>query len=168
MNDPSLFASPLARQAARNLHRIELLTEHPAWTDWVCRWHFWRTQRMMAVTPDEAAAWLPALAFAVSRERNVSVLSELARYPIPDPIPPEARPWRDRVIRSWEQYCPPRAWEQTIRLSALVRLDRRLERLPEWLREARRARDLRWYDRPSRLAALAGWRPRPGDGPPYG
>jgi len=49
-----------------------------------------------------------------------------------------------------------------------VRLDRRVERLPEWLREARRAMDLEPKNRHPRLAALAGWRPRPGDGPPHG
>jgi len=57
---------------------------------------------------------------------------------------------------------------ETIRLAVLVRLDRRVERLPEWLAEARRALDLAWYDRPSLLAALAGWRPRPGDALPHG
>jgi len=49
-----------------------------------------------------------------------------------------------------------------------VRLDRRVERLPEWLREARRALDLAPKNRHPRLAALAGWRPRPGDAPPHG
>jgi len=49
-----------------------------------------------------------------------------------------------------------------------VRLDRRAERLPEWLREARRALDLAPEDRHLRLAALAGWQPRPGDAPPHG
>jgi len=29
MSDPFLFASPLARQAARNLHRLEVLTANP-------------------------------------------------------------------------------------------------------------------------------------------
>jgi len=48
-----------------------------------------------------------------------------------------------------------------------VRLDRRAERLPEWLTEARQAMDLEPEDRYLRLAALAGWRPRPGDGPPH-
>jgi len=168
MSDPSLFVSPLVRQAARNLHRLELLTEHPAWTDWVCRWHFWRTRRMMAVTPDEAAAWLPALAFAVSCEKDADVLAQLARQSLPEPLPPEALPWRDRLIQVWEQYPAATTRGKTIRLVALVRLDRRAERLPEWLREARRALDLLWYDRPPRLAALAGWRPRPGDGPPHG
>jgi len=168
MSNPSLFVSLLVRQAARNLHRLEVLTEHPDWTNWVCRWHFWRTRRMMAVTPDEAAAWLPALAFALSCEKGADVLAQLARQSLPEPLPPEAIPWRDRLIQVWEQYPADTTWEKTIRLAALVRLDRRVERLPEWLREARRALDLLWYDRPSRLAALAGWRPRPGDGPPHG
>jgi hypothetical protein len=168
MSDPSLFASPLVRQAARNLHRLEVLTEHPAWTDWFYRWHFWRTRRMMARTPDEAAAWLPAVAVAVQWDSQILVLEELTHWPIPESLPPEAIPWRDRLIRSWEQYPAATDWVKTIRLSALVRLDRRVERLPEWLREARRARDLVWYDRDLRLAALAGWRPRPGDGPPHG
>jgi hypothetical protein len=168
MSDPSLFVSPLVRQAARNLHRLEVLMANPGWTDLPGRDDFWRAWRMMALTPDEATAWLPALAFAVSCERNASVLLELARYPIPDPIPPEARPWRDRLIQVWEQYRPGTARGKTIRLAALVRLDRRVERLPEWLREARRALDLGRYDRHLRLAALAGWRPRPGDGPPHG
>jgi len=176
MNDPhdrgnrpaAPSVSPLVRQAARNLHRLELLAEHPAWTDWVCRWHFWRTRRMMAKTPDDPAAWLPALALAVSCEKDASVLAELARQPLPEPLPPEALPWRDRLIRNWEQLPVPTKEEKSTRLSALVRLDRRVERLPEWLREARRALDLGWYDRHLRLAALAGWRPRPGDGPPHG
>jgi len=100
MSDPSLFVSPLVCQAARNLHRLEVLTANPGWTDLSCRTAFWRAWWVMALTPDEATAWLPALAFAVSRERNAYVLPELARCPIPDPIPPEARPWRDRLIRS--------------------------------------------------------------------
>jgi len=162
MSNPSLFVSPLVRQAARNLHTVEWLS------DWFDRWSFWRTRRMMAVTPDEAAAWLPALAFAVSREKYPAVLAEFARQPLPEPLPPEALPWRDRLIQVWEQYPADTTWEKTIRLAALVRLDRRAERLPEWLREARRAPDLGWYDRPLCLAALAGWRPRPGDAPPHG
>jgi hypothetical protein len=171
MSDPSLFVSPLARQAARNLRTVEWLSGsgNDTWhTDWVCRGNFWRTWRTMAMTPDEAAAWLPALAFAVSCEKHPYVLAEFVQQPLPEPLPPEAIPWRDRLIRSWEQYCPPGAWEKTIRLFALVRLDRRLERLPEWLREAREALDLVWYQRHFRLAALASWRPRPGDGPPHG
>jgi len=169
MSDPSLFASPLARQAARNLHTVGWLSENDTWrSDWSYRWNFWRTRRMMARTPDEAAAWLPALAFAVSCEKDANVLPEFARQPLPEPLPPEAIPWRDRLIRSWEQYRPAPTWEKTIRLFALVRLDRRVERLPEWLREARRALDLGWYDRRLRLAALAGWRPRPSDSPPHG
>jgi hypothetical protein len=165
MSNPSLFASPLVRQAARNLHRLELLTENPAWTDLVCRWNFWHTRRMMALTPDEAAAWLPALAFAVSCEKDAGVLAEFARWPLPEPLPPEALPWRDRLIQVWEQYPADTTWEKTIRLAALVRLDRRAAPLPEWLREARRALDLAPEDRHLRLAALAGWRPRPGDRP---
>ena len=168
MSDLSLFVSPLVRQAARNLHRIELLTENPAWTDWFYRSYFWHSRRMMAVTPDEAAAWLPALAFAISCESDAPVLAELARWPIPERLPPEALPWRAALIRSWEQQRAATSWGETIRLAALVRLDRRVERLPEWLREARQAPDLGWYDRPLCLAALAGWRPRPGDAPPHG
>jgi hypothetical protein len=83
-------------------------------------------------------------------------------------LPPEALPWRDRLIQVWEQYPAATTWAKTIRLAALVRLDRRAERLPEWLTEARRALDLVGYDRHLRLAALAGWRPRPGDAPPHG
>jgi len=168
MSDLSLFVSPLVRQAARNLHRIELLTENPAWTDWFYRSYFWHTRRMMAVTPDEAAAWMPAMAFAISCESDAPVLAELARWPIPERLPPEALPWRAALIRSWEQQRAVTSWGKTICLAALVRLDRRAERLPEWLAEARRARYLRWYDRDLRLAALAGWRPRPGDGLPHG
>jgi len=168
MSDPSLFASPLVRQAARNLHRLEVLTANPLWTDMCRREDFWRAWWVMARTPDEAAAWLPALAFAVSCEKDADVLPALARCPIPDPMPPEARPWRDRLIQNWEQRPVPTEEEKSIRLFALVRLDRRVERLPEWLREARRALDLEPEDRHLRLAALAGWRPRPGDGPPHG
>jgi len=169
MSDPSLFVSPLIRQTARNLHTVEWLSENNTWrSDSSYRWYFWRTRRMMAITPDEAAAWLPALAFAVSCEKDANVLPEFAWWPLPDPLPPEAIPWRDRLIRSWEQCRPATTWEKTIRLAALVRLDRRAERLPEWLTEARRARDLVGYDRYLHLAALAGWRPRPGDAPPHG
>jgi hypothetical protein len=169
MSDPSLFVSQLARQAARNLHTVEWLSENNTWSsNPSCRWNFWRTRRMMARTPDEAAAWLPALAFAVSCEKDASILAEFARQPLPEPLPPEALPWRDRLIRSWEQYRPFIAWTKTILLAALVRLDRRVERLPEWLREARRAPELEPEERRLRLAALAGWRPRPGDGPPHG
>jgi len=167
MSDPSL--SPLVRQAARNLHTVEWLSENNTWSyDWFCRRNFWRTRRMMARTPDEAAAWLPALAFAVSYEKDANVLDEFARQPLPEPLPLEAIPWRDRLIRNWEQRPVPTEKEQSIRLFALVRLDRRVERLPEWLREARRAPDLGWCARHLRLAALAGWRPRPGDDPPHG
>jgi hypothetical protein len=169
MSDPSLFAPPLARQAARNLHTVEWLSGNDTWRSaWFCRWYFWRTRRMMAVTPDEAAAWLPALAFAVSCEKDADVLAELAWQPLPEPLPPEARPWREILIRNWEQRPVPTEKEKSIRLFALVRLDRRAERLPEWLREARRALDLAPEDRHLRLAALAVWRPRPGDGPPHG
>jgi len=82
-------------------------------------------------------------------------------------LPPEALPWRDRLIQVWEQYPAATDWHESFRLAALVRLDRRAERLPEWLTEARRARDLVGYDRHLHLAALAGWRPRPGDAPPH-
>jgi hypothetical protein len=169
MSNPSLFASPLARQAARNLHTVEWLSGNDTWRSaWFCRWYFWRTRRMMARAPDEAAAWLPALAFAVSCEKDADVLAELAWQPLPEPLPPEARPWREILIRNWEQRPVPTEKEKSIRLFALVRLDRRVERLPEWLREARRALDLAPEDRHLRLAALAVWRPRPGDGPPHG
>jgi hypothetical protein len=166
MSNPSLFASPLVRQAARNLRTVEWLSENNTWSsDTFYRWSFWRIRRMMSMTPDDAAAWLPALAFAVNREKELYVLAEFARQPLPEPLPPEALPWRDRLIQVWEQYPAATAWRKTIRLSALVRLDRRAERLPEWLREARRALELEPEDRRLRLAALAGWRPRPGDRP---
>jgi len=169
MSDPSLFASPLARQAARNLCTVEWLSENNIWSsDSFYRRYFWRTRRMMAVTPDEAAAWLPALAFAVSCEKDADVLAEFARQPLPEPLPPEALPWCAALIRSWKRQRTATPWGKTVRLAALVRLDRRVERLPEWLREARRAPDLGWYDRYLRLAALAVWQPRPGDGPPHG
>jgi hypothetical protein len=68
MSDPSLFVSPLARQAARNLRTVEWLSENNTWSfNPFYRRDFWRTRRMMAVTPDEAAAWLPALAVTVQR-----------------------------------------------------------------------------------------------------
>jgi len=168
--------SPLVRQAARNLHRLELMAGNTAWSsNWLYRWNFWRFRQILVQTPDGAAAWLPALAFAVSREKDPYVrekdpyvLAEFARWPLPEPLPPEALPWRDRLIQVWEQYPAALTWEKTIRLSALVRLDRRAERLPEWLAEARRALDLAPGNRHPRLAALAGWRPRPGDGLPHG
>jgi len=169
MNEHHFSVSPLVRQAARNLHRLELMAGNTAWSsNPFYRQYFWRTRRMMARTPDESAAWLPALAFAVSCEKDPAVLPEFARWPLPEPLPPEALPWRDRIIQVWEQYPTATAWVKTICLSALVRLDRRAERLPEWLGEARRALDLVGYGRYLRLAALAGWRPRPGDGPPHG
>ena len=92
---------------------------------------------MVAMVPDEATAWLPALAFAVSREKDPDVLAELAGWTFPEPMPPEAYPWRDRLIRSWEQCRPATTIGKTICLSAPVRLGRRAERLPEWLAEAR-------------------------------
>jgi len=169
MSDPSLSASPLARQAARNLRTVEWLSENNTWrSDSSYRWNFWRTRQMMARTPDEAAAWLPALAFAVSCEKDADVLDEFARWPLPEPLPPEAIPWRDRLIQVWEQYPADTTWEKTIRLFALVRLDRRLERLPEWLAEAYQALDRKPENRRLRLAALVGWRPRPGDLPAHG
>jgi len=169
MSEHHLAVSPLVCQAARNLHTVEWLSGNDTWRSaWSCRWYFWRTRRMMARTPDEAAAWLPALAFAVSCEKDDDVLAELARQPLPEPLPPEALPWRAALIRSWEQQRAATSWGKTVRLAALVWLDRRAERLPEWLREARRVPDLVWYDRPLCLAALAGWRPRPGDTPPHG
>jgi len=169
MSEHHLAVSPLVCQAARNLHTVEWLSENNTWRSaWFCRWYFWHTRRMMARTPDEAAAWLPAMAFAVSREKDPYVLPEFAWQPLPEPLSPEAIPWRDALIQVWEQYPAATTREETIRLSALVRLDRRAERLPEWLREARRALELKPEDRHLRLAALAGWRPRPGDGPPHG
>ena len=169
MSEHHLAVSPLVCQAARNLHTVEWLSGNDTWRfNWLYRWNFWRIRRMMAVTPDEAAAWLPALAFAVSCEKDADVLAELARQPLPEPLPPEARPWRDRLIQVWEQYPAATTWEKTIHLAALVRLDQQVERLPEWLREARRALDLAPENRHPRLAALAGWRPRASDGPPHG
>jgi len=169
MNEFPCFVSPLARQAAWNLCALECLSGTHTWSfNPFYRWSFWCTRRMMAMTPDEAAAWLPALAFAVSCEKDADVLAELAWWPLPEPLPPEALPWRDRLIRSWEQYPADTTREKTIRLAALVRLDRRAERLREWLTEARRAMDLAPEDRHLRLAALAGWRPRPGDRPASG
>jgi len=169
MSDPSLFASPLARQAARNLHTVEWLSGNDTWRSaWSCRWYFWRTRRMMTRTPDEATAWLPALAFAVSCEKDADVLAELARHPLPEPLPSEALPWCAALIRSWKRQRTATPWGKTVRLAALVRLDRRVERLPEWLREARRALDLAPKNQRPRLSALAGWRPRPGDSPPHG
>jgi hypothetical protein len=169
MSDPSFFAPPLVRQAARNLHTVEWLSENDTWrSDWFCHRYFWRTRRMMARTPDEAAAWLPAMAFAISCGSDAPVLAELARWPIPERLPSEALPWCAALIRSWQRQWTATPWEKTVRLAALVRLDRRVERLPEWLREVRRALDFGEYTRYPRLAALAGWRPRPGDGPPHG
>jgi len=177
MNDPhdmgnrpvAPSVSPLVRQAAWNLHRLELLLMAGtfAWTNSVYHQYFWRTQRMMAVTPEEAAAWLPAVAVTVQRETWIPVLEELTYWPLPEPLPPEARPWRDALIQSWEQHPAATDWHKSIRLAALVRLDRRAERLPEWLAETRQSLDLEWYHRYFRLAGLAGWRPRPGDRPPH-
>ena len=91
MSDPSL--SPLVRQAARNLRTVEWLSENNTWSsDLSYRWDFWRIRRMMVRTPDEAAAWLPALAFAVSCEKDANVLPEFARQPLPEPLPSEALP----------------------------------------------------------------------------
>ena len=172
MSDPSLFVSPLARRAARNLHIVEWLSGNDTWRfNWLYRWNFWRIRRMMAMTPDEAAAWLPALALAVTVNcggLDTGVLAEFSWRLLPEPLPPEAVAWRDRLIQVWEEYLAITTRENSLRLSALVRLDRRAERLPEWLREARRALDLAPEDRRLRLAALAGWRSRPGDRPASG
>jgi hypothetical protein len=46
---------------------------------------------------------LPALSFAVSCEKDANVLPEFARQPLPEPLPPEALPWRAALIRSWER-----------------------------------------------------------------
>jgi hypothetical protein len=147
---------------------VEWLSGNDTWRfNWLCRRYFWRAWRVMALTPDEAAAWLPALAFAVSYEKDADVLAEFAWQPLPEPLPPEAIPWRAVLIQSWERQRAATPWGKTVRLAALVRLDRRVERLPEWLREARRAMDLEPKNRHPRLAALAGWRPRPGDAPPH-
>jgi len=101
MSDPSLFASPLVRQAAWNLHTVEWLSEYNTWSsNPSCPRDFWRTRRMMTMTPDEAAAWLPTMNLTVSREKNPGVLAELTRWHLPEPLPPEALPWRDRLIRS--------------------------------------------------------------------
>ena len=171
---PSTSPSPLARQAARNLYSLEILAQRPVWTDWFCRRDFWRTRRMMAMTPDEAAAWLPAVAVAVQRETGIPVLEELTHWPIPEPLPPEAVPWRTALIRSWERHPAETSLEKAISMSALMRLNRRAERLPEWLAEARRAMDWRWeapdiryYSRYLPLVTLAGWRPLPGARPPH-
>ena len=78
MSDPSLFASPLARQAARNLHRLELMAENTAWSsNWFYRWNFWRFQQILVQTPDGAAAWLPALAITLHQKQDCYVLDEL-------------------------------------------------------------------------------------------
>ena len=164
----SLLVCQAARNLYRNLHRLEFLTANFPWTDPSWRAHFWRTRRMMVQTPDEAAAWLPALAVTVQQEPHTCILEELTHWPLPEPLPPEALPWRTALIRSWKRQCTPTPWGRTVLLAALVRLDRQGERLPEWLKEARRALDLGLYDRRFRLAALASWRPRPGNGPPHG
>jgi hypothetical protein len=177
MNDPhdmgnrpvAPSVSPLVRQAARNLHTLEWLSQNAPWhSDPFFRQDFWYTRRMMARTLDEAAAWLPALAFAVSRERNAYVLPEFAWWSFPETLRPEALPWRNALIRSWEQQRVTTPLGKTLRLAALVRLDRRTERLPEWIREARQALDMKPQNRRLRLAALVGWRPRPGDLPAHG
>ena len=172
MSEHHLAVSPLVCQAARNLHRLELMAGNTAWSsNWFYRWNFWRFRQILVQTPDGAAAWLPALAFAVSCEKDTDVLAELARQPLPELLPPEALPWRDRLIQVWEQYRPATPWGKTVRLGALVRLDRRAERLPEWLQEARQAiqaMDIKPENRRLRLAALAGWRPRLGDLPAHG
>ena len=164
----SLLVCQAARNLYRNLYRLEFLTANFPWTDPSWRAHFWRTRRMMVQTPDEAAAWLPALAVTVQQEPHTCILEELTHWPLPEPLPPEALPWRTALIRSWKRQCTPTPWGRTVLLAALVRLDRQGERLPEWLKEARRALDLGLYDRRFRLAALASWRPRPGNGPPHG
>jgi hypothetical protein len=168
VNEFSCFVSLLVRQAARNLYQLEFISRIRGWINWWYHRDLWCARRLMAMTPDEAAAWLPALAFAVSCERNANVLPEFARWSFPEPLPPEAMPWRDRLIQVWEQYPADTEWEKSIRLAGLVRLDRRVERLPEWLQEARQAMDMKPENRHLRLTALAGWRPRPGDLPAHG
>jgi len=78
MSEHHLAVSPLVCQAARNLHTVEWLSENNTWrSDWLCRDYFWRTRRMMAVTPDDAAAWLPALAITLHQKQDCYVLDEL-------------------------------------------------------------------------------------------
>ena len=168
MNEFSCFVSLLVRQAARNLYQLEFISRIRGWINWWYHRDLWCARRLMAMTPDEAAAWLPALAFAVSRERNAFVLPEFAWWSFPEPLPPEAMPWRDRLIQVWEQYPADTDEKKSICLAALVRLDRRVERLPEWLQEARQAMDMKPENRHLRLTALSGWHPRPGDLPAHG
>ena len=57
----------LVRQAARNLHWLELISGILGWDNWFFRQNFLCTRRVMILTPDETAAWLLALASAISR-----------------------------------------------------------------------------------------------------
>ena len=78
MNEHYLSVSLLVRQAARNLHRLELMAGNTAWSsNPFYRQEFWHVQRMMARMPDEAAAWLPALAITLHQKQDCYVLDEL-------------------------------------------------------------------------------------------
>jgi hypothetical protein len=165
----TLCISPLCQQAAGNMYVMEWMVGQAGW--WTeRRIAFWLTYRMLAATADEQAAWLPTIAMAIRAEKNYQILSLLADWELPEPVPPEAKPW-EHWLSGWKPEPAIMAdWGKTVALRLRVRLDRQAEHLPEWLREARRAvadscpeftgkQDPR---RHFRLAALAGWRPQPG------
>ena len=165
----TLCISPLCQQAAGNMYVMEWMIGQAGW--WTeRRIAFWLTYRMLAATADEQAVWLPTIAMTIRAEKNYQILSLLADWELPEPVPPEAKPW-EHWLSEWKPEPAIMAdWGKTVALRLRVRLDRQAEHLPEWLREARRAvadscpefTDKQDPMRHFRLAALAGWRPQPG------
>ena len=162
-----LTSASLLHQAARNLYLLEWMHGKDVWRSLVSNedWYlsFWQVQRMLALTPVEQLAWLPALAVAVQQEKDPHILNELVRWPAPDNVPLEAKPWCHHLAMAWEA-C--RIIPKNICLAPRIHLDRRISRLPEWLAEARQLcvngfavpyYAIHW------LAVLAQWRPLPNE-----
>jgi len=162
-----LTSASLLHQAARNLYLLEWMHGKDVWRSLVSNedryLSFWRVQRMLALTPVEQLAWLPALAVAVQQEKDPLILDELVRWPVPDNVPLEAKPWCHHLAMAWEA-C--RIIPKNIRLAPRIHLDRRVSRLPEWLAEARKlcvnGFAVPYYAIPW-LAVLAQWRPLPNE-----
>jgi hypothetical protein len=69
-----LTSASLLHQAARNLYLLEWMHGKDVWRSLVSNedryLFFWQVQRMLALTPVEQLAWLPALAVAVQQEKK--------------------------------------------------------------------------------------------------
>jgi hypothetical protein len=96
----TLCISPLCQQAAGNMYVMEWMVGQAGW--WTeRRIAFWLTYRMLAATADEQAAWLPTIAMAIRAEKNYQILSLLADWELPEPVPPEAKPW-EHWLSGWK------------------------------------------------------------------